>query len=297
VTNSLRLETDTQRVTYRLAVIAAHRGATKNAREALDLALQVDPGWVDGLFLLGRIHAQGGEYGKAEALWQRAVARDPSRRDIEASLDYLKKSPRLAKWHFRGKVAILAGTVVFSIGLAAWLSLQAPAATIRAQRETIPNKTPGTGSTARFVELPPLPPTLQKDTSGHYVALIPAGGLFSKNLTLSPEGEATIRDMVALIAGLPVGLVFELTGHSDSIPLRTDTQWDNAELAARRALIIARRLRVATGLPIDRFVVKSVGSEHPLASNGSEVGRLKNRTVVVRVVDPDGVGAVRPQSP
>ena len=70
-----------------------------------------------------------------------------------------------------------------------------------------------------------------------------------------------------------------LTGHTSA----EGGAISNYALAISRAKS-AMKLLVNRGIAVDRFELKSIGENKPIASNESEDGRMKNRRVSIQIV-------------
>ncbi len=76
-------------------------------------------------------------------------------------------------------------------------------------------------------------------------------------------------------------LLLEIQGHTDNRPISTQRYPSNWELSTDRATQVARAL-VALGIHPVRITTKGFGEYHPVSSNDSEDGRLKNRRVEIQ---------------
>jgi len=94
---------------------------------------------------------------------------------------------------------------------------------------------------------------------------------------LTPAHLAAL-DSVAVFARRYPELVFEISGHTDSIG------FDNSGLSEKRALSAWRYLTGVCRLPEFRFISFGKGSSAPVASNADEEGRRQNRRVEIRQV-------------
>lgn len=91
------------------------------------------------------------------------------------------------------------------------------------------------------------------------------------------ESGPVLTELVNLLKATPsLNLVIE--GHTDSVGSKTTNQ----ALSQRRAEAVVSEL-VRAGIPASRLSAKGFGSDQPVASNSSEIGRAKNRRVTVRV--------------
>lgn len=72
----------------------------------------------------------------------------------------------------------------------------------------------------------------------------------------------------------------QVEGHTDNKPINTHEFPSNWELSAARAVSVVHYLTRA-GLDAGRLTATAHGEHHPIADNGSEEGRYKNRRVVI----------------
>jgi OOP family OmpA-OmpF porin len=92
--------------------------------------------------------------------------------------------------------------------------------------------------------------------------------------TLTRSSEAVIGKAAEAIEGAPSGTKVEVGGHTD----RQGDAVSNQALSEQRAQAVVAAL-VAHGVPADRMVARGFGSNRPLADNGTEAGRAKNRRI------------------
>ncbi len=71
-----------------------------------------------------------------------------------------------------------------------------------------------------------------------------------------------------------------VSGFTDDKPVSNAAKnyKDNWDLSAARAITVVRAL-VAAGVPVDRVFAAGFGDTHPVAANGDDDGRAKNRRV------------------
>lgn len=91
--------------------------------------------------------------------------------------------------------------------------------------------------------------------------------------TLRPDAQPTIAEIEKLLGGDPA-LRLSIEGHTDN----TGTPAHNQELSTARARSVLGAL-VGLGIDPARLQSKGFGQDKPLADNGSEDGRAKNRRV------------------
>jgi chemotaxis protein MotB len=78
---------------------------------------------------------------------------------------------------------------------------------------------------------------------------------------------------------------FQVEGHTDNVPIRTEQFPSNWELASARALTVLKTM-VDAGMPAARVSAASFGDSKPAASNDSSDGKAQNRRIEIVVV-PD----------
>lgn len=91
--------------------------------------------------------------------------------------------------------------------------------------------------------------------------------------TLKPEGEATVKEIAALLKSQPA-LRLSVEGHTDNVGKATD----NKRLSQARAESVMKAV-VALGIDAKRLKAVGHGQEYPIADNRTEDGRGKNRRV------------------
>jgi flagellar motor protein MotB len=107
--------------------------------------------------------------------------------------------------------------------------------------------------------------------------------LFAMNSDqLQTEGRQVLRSLAAPLAAYLKARdeILMVSGFTDNQPVgKRNSQFeDNLELSAQRALTVARAL-VEEGVPRSMVFAAAFGPEQPVASNGDEKGRAKNRRV------------------
>lgn len=108
---------------------------------------------------------------------------------------------------------------------------------------------------------------------------------------LGAQARAPLEVVLTAIQDMPEGLPVRVEGHTDSVPIATRQFPSNWELSAARAASVVRTL-VAAGVPAERLAAIGYGDARPKASNDTEVGRARNRRVVIALAANDNVGTV-----
>ncbi|OGR95115.1 MAG: hypothetical protein A2V88_17935 [Elusimicrobia bacterium RBG_16_66_12] len=95
---------------------------------------------------------------------------------------------------------------------------------------------------------------------------------------LSPEATRTLGELgSALTSQELVSCCFQIEGHTDGV----GGGGYNLRLSERRAQSVVRYLRQQFGIDIDRLLAVGHGKDQPIADNGTETGRQKNRRVQI----------------
>lgn len=98
---------------------------------------------------------------------------------------------------------------------------------------------------------------------------------------LSPEAERVLRPLAGWLASLPNPVL--VSGHTDNLPIVGGRHGTNWELSAARAFSVIDFF-VRAGLPPARFRARGYGEFRPVAGNGSEEERRRNRRIELSVV-------------
>lgn len=114
-----------------------------------------------------------------------------------------------------------------------------------------------------------------------------------KGAFLFDSGKATIReeaypalDRVGVILERYGGGIIEIEGHTDNVPMSGSRYANNNELSSARALSVFDYLMDNTSLDPARIKHSGRGEYVPVADNGTEAGRAKNRRVEIRIYNP-----------
>lgn len=95
---------------------------------------------------------------------------------------------------------------------------------------------------------------------------------------ISPEAAANLDAIgTALTSAALAPCCFQLEGHTDAI----GADGYNLELSQSRAVAVASYLEQNYGIEMDRLLPKGMGEAQPIADNGTDSGRQKNRRVQI----------------
>jgi len=102
----------------------------------------------------------------------------------------------------------------------------------------------------------------------------------------SADLKGVARDVLDVISDLlrefPNHIRIE--GHTDNMPIRTEKYPSNWELSVNRSTVCVRYLIEQHSFPPERISALGYGEYRPIATNGDDIGRAKNRRVDIVVL-------------
>jgi chemotaxis protein MotB len=128
-----------------------------------------------------------------------------------------------------------------------------------------------------------------KIVDGRMVVALATDVLFSSgSARLSEDGKAALSEVAAVLVTLS-DRRFQIEGHTDDVPIKTERYPSNWYLASARALGVVTHL-VDAGMSADQLSGASYAEFQPTASNETDEGRLANRRIeIVLVPDLDSL--------
>ena len=237
------------------------------------------------LDLMARVRAQQGRWGDAEHAWNRAVGLSPDNQELRSALEWVRRaqaskvSRALSRPMPRIGLAVVSSVFTLLLlgrGVAALVRVpEAPGARVLSTEDQAAFRLPG---------ITQLAGSTVSSRVGE-VVVIPDSGLFaSGSAKLGPPAKSVIDRVGQGLAPHSDSITASLTGFTDSRPVRAGGPFaDNAALGLARAVAVYERLRLSSGIAVDRFVMQSgVPTAAPFSQ--SEPGEShRNRTVVIRV--------------
>ena len=114
---------------------------------------------------------------------------------------------------------------------------------------------------------------------GRAIVNLPAGVLFdSGSAELSPEGMKTVAAVAKILRGVPKRR-FIVAGHTDNVPAVKEYK-SNWTLSTARAVNVLEAM-VRAGLGSSNLAAAGYAEFDPVASNGSDAGKQKNRRIEI----------------
>ncbi len=145
-------------------------------------------------------------------------------------------------------------------------------------------KTPTVPEDKTYDDLDDLGVGYGTDAEGNFYISIPAAITFaSGKAELTKQGKEALSTVAnTLMRDHPDGR-FWIEGHTDTDPI-VKSSWDsNRELSVARAMAVLHFLVEDCNVPDDSCVVAGHGQYDPLASNGDNAGKARNRRVEIVV--------------
>lgn len=98
----------------------------------------------------------------------------------------------------------------------------------------------------------------------------------SGSAVVDAKGRTALVKLAEVLAKQPdVDILIE--GHTDNVPIKTETVKDNWDLSVIRATAIVRILQENRNIRPERFIASGRGEYVPVASNATSEGKAKNR--------------------
>jgi chemotaxis protein MotB len=119
--------------------------------------------------------------------------------------------------------------------------------------------------------------------NGLMLVKLPDNILFDAGKTaLKPAGREAIVAVARVLATIE-GRKFQVTGHTDNVPIRSARYKSNWELSAARAVEVLK-VMVDAGLSAARLSAAGYADQLPVAGNDNAIGRLQNRRIEIVVM-------------
>jgi chemotaxis protein MotB len=119
--------------------------------------------------------------------------------------------------------------------------------------------------------------------NGLMLVKLPDNILFDPGKTdLKPAGQEAIKQVAQILAGIE-GRKFQVTGHTDNVPIKSGKFKSNWELSTQRAVEVVKFM-ASNGMDQTRLSAAGYADTLPVADNGSDDGRRQNRRIEIVVV-------------
>lgn len=124
-----------------------------------------------------------------------------------------------------------------------------------------------------------------KMVNGRMTVALSTDILFSSgSAKLSAEGVKSIKEVSLLLKTLD-GRKYQIEGHTDNIPMKSDIYPSNWELASARAITVVKTM-IDAGLPAEQVSAASYADTQAIADNATAEGKKLNRRISIVIV-PD----------
>ncbi len=119
--------------------------------------------------------------------------------------------------------------------------------------------------------------------NGLMLVKLPDNILFDAGKTdLKPAGQDAIKQVTQILASIE-GRKFQVTGHTDNIPIKSAKYKSNWELSTQRAVEVVKFMS-GNGMDAKRLSAAGYADTLPVAGNESDDGRRQNRRIEIVVV-------------
>jgi chemotaxis protein MotB len=123
---------------------------------------------------------------------------------------------------------------------------------------------------------------LQLESRGLVITLAENAFFPSGDDTIYAQAYPIVEHVARIITELPNAI--RLEGHTDAVPIHTARFNNNWELSTARSIAVLQLLENRYGVDASRFAVAGYAQNHPVASNDTEEGRMRNRRVEIVVL-------------
>jgi chemotaxis protein MotB len=121
--------------------------------------------------------------------------------------------------------------------------------------------------------------------NGLMLVKLPDNILFDPGKTdIKAQGKDAIAQVTQILAGID-GRKFQVTGHTDNIPIKSARFKSNWELSTARAVEVTK-LMISDGMDAKRLSAAGYADELPVGDNATDDGRRTNRRIEI-VVQPN----------
>jgi chemotaxis protein MotB len=125
------------------------------------------------------------------------------------------------------------------------------------------------------------------ETHGLQITLrIEEKGSFTSGSAVLKPGFESVMDKITDSLQRAKGII-RVAGHTDDIPITTDSYRSNWELSSSRAVSVAHYMLTHKGLEPGRIAIEGYADTKPLLPNTSTENRAKNRRVEVTLIQDD----------
>ncbi len=119
--------------------------------------------------------------------------------------------------------------------------------------------------------------------NGLMLVKLPDNILFDPGKTdLKPAGQEAVKQVTQILSSID-GRQFQVTGHTDNVPIKSGKFKSNWELSAQRAVEVVKFMSQA-GMAAKRLSAAGYADQMPVADNASDDGRRQNRRIEIVVV-------------
>ncbi len=254
------------------------------------------------LDLQAKIYAQQGKLKEAEFLWKKCVTHDPENNNYNEALNRIGKLQK-KKVTWRLSLAKLIGAILTIILLSFLLVLvyngkdeksskldilqkQQSAILERIDNNIITNANAPTENiipimSKKLVEVD----GISFENNNMELLIKFNEGLFSNGIKFKHFYEPTIKQLAKTLETYSGNIIIMILGCSDTIPLKGSIQFkNNHDLGLARANYVYNIFYQNSRIATESLIFGSVGDTNTPFPNDSRENRMKNRTVVIKII-------------
>lgn len=124
-----------------------------------------------------------------------------------------------------------------------------------------------------------------KMVNGRMTVALSTDILFSSgSAKLSAEGVKAMKEVTLLLKSLE-GRKYQIEGHTDNIPMKSEIYASNWELASARAISVVKTM-IDAGMPAEQISGATYADTLPVSDNSTPEGKKLNRRIAIVIV-PD----------
>lgn len=125
---------------------------------------------------------------------------------------------------------------------------------------------------------------VEVDFNAEYVQLSLSGAILfdSGKAEILTDAYPIVDKICAILEGYASNVI-EVEGHTDNVPMTSNTYEDNDVLSMYRALTVANYIRSNTSIEASHIKSSGRGEYCPIADNSTAEGRARNRRVEIKI--------------
>lgn len=251
------------------------------------------------LDLQAKIAAQQGKFKEAEFLWKKCLTADPDNTSYISALNRINKLLTSKAFRFYGLIKLLtitAAILLFAILIFLFIRrqneindklslLSGKQNSTIARIDSVPiTKTVGTELLGTISEKINTIKGINITKTNNELLIVFSGGLFLRGIKIDSLKITPMLQLAKLLESFAGKIVIKIIGSTDDIPVKQGKFQSNTRLSIARASVIHDLIYENSRLPNEDLLIGSINEANHMFSNDNSENRLKNRTVIIKVV-------------